>query len=90
MTNDDLTMQEKIQAVTELVLERAAVTDETHAASLGFLLGLITALVHPEWAAGIRSWLLQQNPPSGTTLERLGDIYVQNIPLEMGPEGETS
>lgn len=53
---------ERLSAVSEVLLESAGITDADAAMTLGVTVGLLTALTHPEWAAGIRQWFIEKGP----------------------------
>ena len=80
---ETIPIQEKIKAVTEIILEGLDLKDIPSGMAMGFIMGILTSTSHPEWAVGIREWLIEASPPGGSdTLDKIGSIYVNNIPLE--------
>ena len=77
-------IQDKIKGVTEVILESIDLPDIPSGMTMGFMLGILVSTTHPEWAIGIRAWLLSNSPEGweGIGLTKLGNLYVNNIPLE--------
>ena len=58
--------------------------------AVGFSIGIIVAMSHPEWAAAYRHWMM--NTPGAPSREdakrQLADVFIHLIPFEFMTERE--